>query len=138
MHSYLSISDRYSVTTVKIINNVICIKFFQSDRTPLHEAASHQRNEQVVEILLKAGADVNSVDKVSYYQEPHSVTTDNEFSRTNGIKNSFGYSVKIDRISLASALNVAIYLMKLDFYLGIGEKMAESLLLFQAVNNDDS
>ena len=54
-----------------IINNVICIKFLQSGKTPLYEAASHQRNEQVVEILVKAGADVNFVDKeVSYYQEP--------------------------------------------------------------------
>ena len=69
MHSYLSISDSYGITTVKIINNVIYIKFLQSGRSPLHEAASHHRNEQVVEILVKAGTDVNSVDKVSYFQK---------------------------------------------------------------------
>ena len=60
---------------MKIINNVICIYFLQSGRTLLHEAASHQGNEQVVEILVKAGADGNIVDKVSCFQH-HSVPTD--------------------------------------------------------------
>ena len=69
-YSYISISDSYILTTVKIINNVICIKFLQLDKTPLYKAVSHHRSEQVVEILVKAGADVNFVDEVSYYQEP--------------------------------------------------------------------
>ena len=43
---------------------------FQSGRTPLHEAASHEWNEEGVEILVKAGADVNVVDKVSCFQAP--------------------------------------------------------------------
>ena len=46
----------------------------QSGRTPLHEAALHGYGAQVVEILLKAGADGNVVDKVSYFQH-HSVPT---------------------------------------------------------------
>ena len=50
---------------MKIIYNVICIKFLQSGKTPLHEAVSHQRNEEVVVLLVKAGADVNFVNKVS-------------------------------------------------------------------------
>ena len=55
---------------MKIINNVICIEFLQSGRTALHEAASHERDAQVVEILLKAGADGNVVDNVSCFQAP--------------------------------------------------------------------
>ena len=39
----------------------------QSGRTPLHEAASHERNVRVVEILVTAGADGNVVDKVSCF-----------------------------------------------------------------------
>ena len=45
----------------------------QSGRTPLHAAAvaavktSFRSNEQVIEVLIKAGADVNATDKVSYY-----------------------------------------------------------------------
>ena len=44
--------------------------FLQSGRTPLHEAASQQYNAKGVEILVKAGADVNVVDKVSCFQAP--------------------------------------------------------------------
>ena len=43
---------------------------FQSGRTPLHEAASQQSNARGVEILVKAGAYVNVVDKVSCFQVP--------------------------------------------------------------------
>ena len=39
----------------------------QSGSTPLHAAASHRGNEQVIEILIKAGANVKATDKVSYY-----------------------------------------------------------------------
>ena len=70
MHSYLLISYSCSITTVKIITNVIIILFLQSGRTPLHEAASYWRNAQVVEVLLKAGADINVVYKVSCFQAP--------------------------------------------------------------------
>ena len=38
----------------------------QSGSTPLH-AASRWCNKQVIEILIKAGADVNADDVVSYY-----------------------------------------------------------------------
>ena len=41
---------------------------YQSGETPLHKAASKKSNEQVVEILIKAGADLNIVNEVSYYQ----------------------------------------------------------------------
>ena len=58
------------MTTVKITNNVIFPQFLQSGRTPLHEAASHQFNSQAIKILVKAGADVNVVDKVSCFQAP--------------------------------------------------------------------
>ena len=75
MHSYLFISYSCSITTVKIITNVIIILFLQSGRTPLHEAASCRWNAQVLEVLLKAGADGNAVDKVSSFQH-HSVSTD--------------------------------------------------------------
>ena len=75
MHSYLFISYSFSITTVNIITNVIIILFLQSGRTPLHEAASYRRNAQVVEVLLKASADGNAVDKVSSFQH-HSVSTD--------------------------------------------------------------
>ena len=60
---------------MKIINNVIFILFLQSGRTPLHEAASRGCNVQVVEILVKAGADGNVVDEVSCFQH-HSLSTD--------------------------------------------------------------
>ena len=40
--------------------------FLQWGRTALHEASSDGR-DKAVEALLKAGADVNIVDKVSYY-----------------------------------------------------------------------
>ena len=75
MHSYLFINYSCIITTVKNITNVIIILFLQSGRTPLHEAASHQRNKKFVEILVKAGADVNVVDHVSCFQH-HSVPTD--------------------------------------------------------------
>ena len=45
----------------------------QSGSTPLHEAAVAAAktlewdNEHVIEILIKAGANVNATDKVSYY-----------------------------------------------------------------------
>ena len=42
----------------------------QSGETALHRAVSVQSNNEVVEILIKAGADVTVVDKVSYYQTP--------------------------------------------------------------------
>ena len=70
---------------MKIINNVIFILFLQSGGTPLHEAASQSLNEEVVEILVKAGAFVNVVDEVSGLQH-HSVPTDKYFSRTNSTK----------------------------------------------------
>ena len=60
---------------MKIINYVIFISFLQSGRTPVHEAASQRLNEEVVEILVKAGAYVNVVDEVSGFQH-HSVPTD--------------------------------------------------------------
>ena len=65
----------YSETTLNIINNVIVILSLQSGGTPLHEAASYGWNEEVVEILVKAGADGNVVDEVSCFQH-HSVPTD--------------------------------------------------------------
>ena len=46
----------------------------QSGSTPLHAAAAAPAasslwgsNEQIIEILIKAGADVNATDEVSYY-----------------------------------------------------------------------
>ena len=40
----------------------------QSGSTPLHAAAtSWNSDKQVIEILVKAGADVNATDAVSYY-----------------------------------------------------------------------
>ena len=50
---------------MKIINNIICVQFLQSGRTPLHEAALHHDNVQDVEILVKGGADGNIANKVS-------------------------------------------------------------------------
>ena len=44
-----------------------CYCTLQSGRTPLY-AASERRNEKVVEILITAGADVNTTDEVSYCQ----------------------------------------------------------------------
>ena len=41
----------------------------QSGKTPLHEASCHGNNGQVAE-LIKAGVDVNAVDKVSHYHMP--------------------------------------------------------------------
>ena len=56
----------YNIITVKKMNNVVCIKFLQSGRTFLHEAAISQwENAQVVERIAKAGADLNISDKVS-------------------------------------------------------------------------
>ena len=43
----------------------VSITILQSGRTPLHEALQYS-NDEVVEILVKAGADVNIVDEVSY------------------------------------------------------------------------
>ena len=52
---------------------IICVKssdiFLQSGSTPLHAAAAAGlvwSNKQVIDILIKAGADVNATDKVSY------------------------------------------------------------------------
>ena len=54
------------------IYNIICIEFLQSGRSTLHAAAaSRWSNKQVVESLIKAGADVNSMDQVSCYQVPN-------------------------------------------------------------------
>ena len=40
----------------------------QSGSTPLHAAAkSWSSDKQAIEILIKAGADVNATDKVTYY-----------------------------------------------------------------------
>lgn len=57
------------------LNNVTCVNsctiILQSGSTPLHKAVkSMSSNEQVVEMLIKAGADVNVVNKVNYYQAP--------------------------------------------------------------------
>ena len=41
--------------------------FLQSGSTPLHAAASWSNNEPVIEILIKAGANVKATGKVSYY-----------------------------------------------------------------------
>ena len=64
--TYLIIKDR----RVLCINNATCVKsfatFLQWGRTPLHEALRRGR-DKAVEALLKAGADVNIADKVSYY-----------------------------------------------------------------------
>ena len=65
--TYLIITYSY-VTTVKLII-FICIKLSQSGRSPLHDAvATWMGNKEIVEALTKAGADVNIVDKVSFYQ----------------------------------------------------------------------
>ena len=56
-----------------------CLITYQSGETPLHKAASKQNDEQVLQTLIKAGADLNFVDKVSY----HSITT-NYHSYNNG------------------------------------------------------
>ena len=53
---------------------IICVKssdiFLQSGSTPLHAVAAAaglwRGNKQVIDILIKAGADVNATDKVSY------------------------------------------------------------------------
>ena len=47
----------------------IYLQTLQSSRTPLHEASKYG-NDKIVEILIKEGADVNTVDKVSYSQAP--------------------------------------------------------------------
>ena len=60
---------------VTYTNNVILSDILlQSGSTPLHAAAVAAAkeilfldNEQVIKILVKAGADVNATDKVSYY-----------------------------------------------------------------------
>ena len=54
------------------MKNVIDIKLhtmyiLQSGRTPLHEATSRKSNDQIVDSLVKAGANVNVVDEVSYW-----------------------------------------------------------------------
>ena len=51
-----------SVTFVKSFD-----LFLQSGSTPLHAAASQWGNKQVIEILIKARADVKATDEVSYY-----------------------------------------------------------------------
>ena len=45
----------------------------QSGKTPLHDA-SQWSNEQVIKTLIKAGADVNTADEVSYIKH-HGVIT---------------------------------------------------------------
>ena len=56
----------------EIMIYIICVKssdiFLQSGSTPLHAAASQRGNEQVIKTLIKAGADVNATDAVSYYR----------------------------------------------------------------------
>ena len=55
----------------EIIIYITCVRsfdiFLQSGSTPLHAAAAlWSGNKQVIDILIKAGADVNATDKVSY------------------------------------------------------------------------
>ena len=56
-----------------LINNVTVIKqttiILQFGRAPIH-LASFRGNAKCIETLIKAGADVNGVDNVSYYQAP--------------------------------------------------------------------
>ena len=53
--------------------DITCVKssdiFLKSGSAPLHAAAAAfwWDNGQVIEILIKAGADVNATDEVSYY-----------------------------------------------------------------------
>ena len=56
--------------TIIVINHQLCMYILKSSRTPLHVVAASLfiENEQVVNTLIKAGADVNTTDKVSYYQ----------------------------------------------------------------------
>ena len=62
-------SDSYCSYNEMIIY-ITCVKssdiFLQSGSTPLHAAASQRGNEQVTQSLIKAGADVNATDEVSY------------------------------------------------------------------------
>ena len=46
----------------------------QSGRTPLHKASEKWNNKQVVDVLIKADANVNIADKVSYYQAPYCIS----------------------------------------------------------------
>ena len=39
----------------------------QSGSTPLHAAVSYRSNTQVIKMLIKAGADINATDEVSYH-----------------------------------------------------------------------
>ena len=40
----------------------------QSGNTPLHVAMIAQRNKDVIETFTKAGANVNAINNLSYYQ----------------------------------------------------------------------
>ena len=60
------------VVTVLVSLTPIMLKssdmLLQSGSTPLHAAANAWRSdEQLMETLIKAGADVNATDKVCYY-----------------------------------------------------------------------
>ena len=44
------------------------LTFIQLGRTPLHEATSMKSNDEIVNTLINAGANVNVVDEVSYWR----------------------------------------------------------------------
>ena len=48
---------------------LIMYYILQSGRTPLHVAAV-KNNKEIVEILIRAHADIDVADRVSYYQAP--------------------------------------------------------------------
>ena len=58
-----------------VINHQLCMWVLKLGRTPLHAVAASlfRQNEQVVNTLIKAGADVNTTDEVII--NLHSVTT---------------------------------------------------------------
>ena len=58
-----------------VINYQLCMYILKSGRTPLHAVAASLfiENEQVVNTLIKAGADINTTDEVII--NLHSVTT---------------------------------------------------------------
>ena len=63
-----------NVTTI-VINHQLCMYILKLGRTPLHAVAASLfiENEQVLNTLIKAGADVNTTDEVTI--NLHSVTT---------------------------------------------------------------